>query len=71
MIFGRTELRITLSKAKFDAETDFDVRLAVRRPKPRLLGEKQNFRSEIFAENFFSAKFSDGKFRFLLIWRGF
>ena len=29
MIFGRTDLRIGVSGAKFDAESDFDVRLAV------------------------------------------
>ena len=53
MIFGRTDLRTSVSEAKFDAQADFDVRLAVGRPKPRLLGEKRNFRSENFAENFF------------------
>ena len=53
----RTDLRISLSRAKFDVEADFDVRLAVGRPKPRLLGEKQNFRSKIFAEkNFLASK---------------
>ena len=43
MIFGRTDLRISLSRAKFDEQADFDVRLAVGRRKPRLLIEKQNF----------------------------
>ena len=52
---GRTDLRISLSRAKFDVEADFDVRLAVGRPKPRLLGEKRNFRSKNFAGNFFLA----------------
>ena len=52
MIFGRTDLRTSLSRAKFDAEADFDVRLAVGRRKPHLLGEKQNVRSENFAEKF-------------------
>ena len=33
-IFGCTDLRISVSKAKFDARADGDVRLAVRRPKP-------------------------------------
>ena len=55
-ILGHTDLRISLSKAKFDAEADFDVRLAVGRRKPRLLGEKQNFRSANFAEKICSTK---------------
>ena len=49
----RTDLRISLSRAKFEVEADFDVRLAVGRPKPHLLAEKRNFRSENFAEHFF------------------
>ena len=36
-------------------EADFDVRSAVARQKPRQISEKQNFRSENFAEIFFSA----------------
>ena len=55
VILGRTDLRISLSRAKFDAEADFDVRLAVGRQKTSLLGEKQNFRSKNFAEKFFWA----------------
>ena len=56
-IFGRTDLRISLSKAKFDEELDFDVRLAVEPRKPSFFGEKQNFRSKIFAEkNFLASK---------------
>ena len=55
MIFGRTEIRISLSGAKFDAEADFDVRFAATRPNPRQISEKQNFRSEIFANNFLLA----------------
>ena len=38
--FGRTDLRISASKAKFDARADGAVRLAVRRPKPRKIYEK-------------------------------
>ena len=38
--FGRTDLRISRSKAKFDARADGDVRLAMRRPKPRKIREK-------------------------------
>ena len=33
MIFGRTDLRIGVSGAKFDAEVDFDVRFASTPPK--------------------------------------
>ena len=33
MIFTRTDLRKVLSGAKFDAESDFEVRLAVAPPK--------------------------------------
>ena len=56
--FGRTDLRISASKAKFDARADGAVRLAVRRPKPRKIREKKFsdpkmsriflFRSEFF-----------------------
>ena len=55
MIFGRTDLRISLSGAKFDAEADFDVRFAAARPNPCQISGKQNFRSEIFAEKKFLA----------------
>ena len=34
MIFGRTDLRKGASKAKFDAGSDFEVRLAVAPQKP-------------------------------------
>ena len=51
--FGRTDLRISASNAKFDARADGDVRLAVRRPKPRKICEKQNFLIRKFRENFF------------------
>ena len=55
MIFGHTDLRISLSRAKFDAEADFDVRSAVEPRKPYQIGEKQNFRSENFVEQIFEA----------------
>ena len=59
VILGRTDLRISLSEAKFDAEADFDVRSAVAPPKPHQIDEKLIFRSENFADFFFSApKFS-------------
>ena len=53
--FGRTDLRISLSRAKFDVEADFDVRSAVDRRKPRQISEKRKLWSENFAEIFFSA----------------
>ena len=53
MIFGRTDLRTGVSGAKFDAESDFEVRLAVARQKPDQNHEKLNFRSENFADFFF------------------
>ena len=56
VIFGRTDLRISLSGAKFDAEADFDVRLAVAPPKPDQIMEKLIFRSEKFAEKNFDAE---------------
>ena len=55
VIFGRTDLRISLSGAKFDEEADFDVRSAVGPPKPHQIDENLIFRSENFAENNFSA----------------
>ena len=48
--FGRRDLRRSLSGAKIDAQDDLDVHFAVARPNPRQTDEKQNFRSEIFAE---------------------
>ncbi len=45
-IFGRTDLRISLSGAKFDEEADFDVRSAVCLPTFDIrsdFGEEPNF----------------------------
>ena len=53
MIFGRTDLRISLSGAKFDEEADFDVRSAVGPPKPHQIDENLIFRSENSANFFF------------------
>ena len=53
-IFGRTDLRISVSRAKFDAESDFEVRLAVARQKPDQNNEKMILRSKIFVEKFCS-----------------
>ena len=43
-IFGRTDLRIGVSGAKFDAESDFEVRLAVAPQKTNQNSEKLIFR---------------------------
>ena len=53
MIFGRTDLRISLSGAKFDAEADFDVRFAAGRPNPRQISEKQNFNPKFSPKKIF------------------
>ena len=52
VILGRTDLRISLSRAKFDAEDDFDVRFAVEPRKPHQISEKRICRSDFFAEKF-------------------
>ena len=54
-IFGRTDLRISLSKAKIEPEADFDVRFAVARQNPGQISKKRKFRPESFVKNFFSA----------------
>ena len=56
MIFSRTDLRISLSWAKFDAEADFDVRFAAARQNPRQIGKTLKISSEIFAEKKFSRR---------------
>ena len=48
MIFGRTDLRKAVSGAKFDAESDFEVRLAVAPPKSIKNNEKLNSDTERF-----------------------
>ena len=55
IIFGRTDLRKGVSRAKFDAESDFEVHLAVAPQKPCQNSEKTIFRPEKFAKQFFSA----------------
>ena len=50
MIIGRTDLRISRSRATFDTQADFDVRFAAARPNLRQISEKQNLRFEMFAE---------------------
>ena len=48
MIFGGTDLRKGVSGAKFDAESDFEVHLAVAPQTPDQSCEKQIFRSQNF-----------------------
>ena len=43
MIFGRTDLGIGCSEAKFDVEADGDVRLVAAPPKPDKIIEKLIF----------------------------
>ena len=40
MILGRADLRKGVSGAKFDAESDFEVRLAIAPQKPRQICKK-------------------------------
>ena len=49
--FGRTDLRLSPSRAKLAEESDFDVRLAVA-PKPHQMKEKLVFGSKHFADFF-------------------
>ena len=64
MIFGRTDLRISVSKAKFDAESDFEVRFAIAPQKPNKI--KKNCsrlkKHRTFLFRFFGV-FSDAKGR--------
>ena len=52
-IVDRIDLRISLSKAKFDEEVNFELRLVVAPQKLHQISEKRNFRSEIFAKQKF------------------
>ena len=54
MIFGRADLRIRVSEAKFDAQADFEVHFAVASQKHRKNMVKLHFRSEHFVDFFFS-----------------
>ena len=60
--FGRTDLRISASKAKFDARADGAVRLAVRRPKPRKIREKKFSDPKISRNFIFRSEFLFGNF---------
>ena len=69
--FGRTDLRTSASKAKFDARADGAVRLAVRRPKLREIREKKipigEFREIVFSLRTFFYNFCGRRNFFLEI----
>ena len=48
--FGRTDLRRVVSGAKFDAESDFEIRFAIAPQKPNKNREKLFFRPDFFYE---------------------
>ena len=54
--FGRTELIIGASKAKFDVEADGEVRLSLNPQKPREKHKKLFFRSNFFSIFFFGVE---------------
>ena len=55
--FDRTDLRISLSKAKIEPEADLDVRFAVARQNPGQISKKRKFRPEILTDkNFFGVE---------------
>ena len=60
MILGRTDLRKGVSGAKFDAESDFEVHLAVAPQKPSQNSEKtistQKIRRTIFFDKHFGSE---------------
>ena len=61
MYFGRTNLRISLSGAKFEEEADIDVHTAVGPPKPHQIDKNLTFRSKKFADFFFSPVAREGQ----------
>ena len=54
MIFGRADIRIVRSEAKFDAEADFEARSAVAPQKPDQIDEKPIFHQKKNPEKFCS-----------------
>ena len=54
MIFGRIELILSVSKAKFDAEADFEVHRPPNSQNPSKKRKKLFFRTEKFRRFFFS-----------------
>ena len=64
IIFGRTDLRKGVSRAKFDAESDFEVQLAVAPPKStkndkKLISEIEKIRVEIQVFRYFALDFEE------------
>ena len=72
MNFGRTDLRKGVSGAKFDGQTDFEVRLAVAPRKPGQNSKKLKNRSEHFADFFFRRRkmkcWGSSETRFPKVW---
>ena len=56
MIFSRTDLKKDVSGAKLDAESDFEVHLAIAHQKPGQNCKKLFFLSENFADFFFQCR---------------
>ena len=75
MIFGRTDLRIGQSEAKFDAEADFNVRSAAAPQKPDQIDEKPFSRSKKIPEILFRCRkmkcCKSSETRFDKFWGGF
>ena len=60
MFFGRTDLRIGVSEAKFDGKADFDVHLPVALQKPFKFCEKLTKHRTTFAnKNFWAVEKSN------------
>ena len=55
MICGRTELIKSVSRAKFDVPSDFEVRFALAPQKPHKNCKKLIFRTDHFADFFFAS----------------
>ena len=55
MIFGRTELIRSVSKAKFDEEADGEVHLSLNPLKPNQKHKRLFFWTDFFRQFFFSA----------------
>ena len=73
MILGRTDLRKGVSGAQFDAESHFEVLLAVAPQKPSQHCKKPIFRPENFAFFVFGVKkmkrWESSETRFGQVWR--
>ena len=52
---AHSDVWMSLSRAKFDEEDDFELRSALAPEKPCQMGETRNFRSEMFAKKLFWA----------------